>query len=1549
MRQRASRYSLINTVPESPNRLILRLFCRCLALNRGIRIELCGAVRHHVDIHMRVFFFWVLSLAFISSLYGDDYDDLRLGWKNTIVGMGYDMEDSDVVLRLNSIASLANAYWASMDKSPERTYLWSDAASTSKSTQITTNYSRLRAMALAYATPGCSLAGDAALLTDVIGGLEWMKANRYNPTKSIYDNWWDFEIGSPLQLTDIAVLLYDQLTPTQLTNYMDAVEKFTPSATTAAAGGTSGTFTGANRMWKIRVVAVRGAVVKSSAKLTAARDAFSNLFAYVTSGDGFYADGSYIQHSYHPYTAGYGASLLSNMMPVMAWLSGSTWAVTDPAQSHLYQWVYDSFEPIIYRGAAWDLVRGREAGRANTSPQPTGHSIMDSILQMSQFAPPADAARLKSMVKEWALSDTVRDFISPRPLPTLPLAKALMADAAIPRRGELIGHYTFAEMDRVVHLGAGYGMGLTLCSSRIANFESINGENLRGWFTGDGMTVLYNADLNAFADAYWATIDPYRLPGVTADVTHNKLPSVAHSIGPRAQGESTRSPHNWVGGATLGNFGAAGMQFKGVGVTLTGKKSWFMFDDEVVCLGAGITSTDNRPIETTVENRKLTSAGSNAFTVNGTAKSAALGWSETMNDVSWAHLAGNVGDSDIGYFFPQAATVTALREARTGAWSDIDSDGSTAGITRNYLRMSFEHGSSPTNASYEYVLLPGRSAAHVRHYAEQPQTVVIANSPEVQAVSETTLGITAANFWTDSTQTAGILTANKKACVLVRNDGTFLDVSISDPTQSNTGVITLQIDTDGGSLVSADAGVTVTQTSPIIALTVNVSGAQGRTFKARFYLGTPEVMKVTAEADAYVYDAAVSVDTNYGTASTLVLKKSGVGYNRETFFRFNVPNYNGVLVGATLQLSPLSASTPGIHGVALVADNSWSETGITWNNKPAVSGPVLSTWTPEVGTRVDASVSSVVTGPGQVSFKAYATTQTADGYVTYASRENSSSSSRPELALLIGHTPPEINITSPKDGAYISRGDDLILTVDAQATDGAVTLVSFYDGETLIGTDSAPPYSLTHSFAGGAHHLTAVATDANGLSKTSLDHWIDVAFPPEAGTTTVTTPKDTAIEVDLRSLVSDVETPVSQLLFEVGPATHGNVALLADGHTASFTPTLGYQGVANFDYAVTDATPDERTLLNYDFQNSDISDASTAGREGGLNLQGNGEASYTADVPTVLSLQHSQSLILTENGTAGAARVERSLATEEVDFKNGDWTVSGWFKRGQPNNMDVIVQMGDSGGYGSNALTLAFYGGGSTLELRNYAGSVQDVGISKSNVSIGAWHHVAIVRSGSVLSWYLDGSLVGSDADFSFGFDNSKPLKFGGPGSVSVLDRWLNGALADLAVFSAALMPVEITKLNSAPAAYLGGLSRTNSVGIQVLSAFEAWSLLHFGSFSNAGMFADAADKDHDGTANLLEYALAMDPNVSDQPFCHHLKSGTNIEFIYTRNKAATDVNYSVEWSDDLTPESWTTNGVSVPSLVPGSDDGLTQQLKVIVPTDGTVTQRFIRLRVELF
>jgi hyaluronate lyase len=1476
-------------------------------------------------------------LMLVSFARADEYDGLRLKWRDIIVGTGYDVADPNVADRLTAVATTANSNWSSMEKSTTRTFLWSDLASTSISSDITNSYHRLRAMALAYATPGCSLAGDSTLLADIIGGLDWMDQNRYNPSKAIYNNWWDFEIGTPYRLMDIVVLLYDHLTVLQRTRYTDAVNKFTPSATTPAAGGTTGSFTGANRMWKIRVVAVRGAVVKDSSKLASARDAFSNLFVYVTTGDGFYRDGSFIQHGEHPYTAGYGASLIETMTPVLRLLSGSSWAVTDPAQANLYQWIFDSYEPIIYNGNVFDLVRGREAGRASATPN--GHGMMNSILEITRFAPPAEGMRMKRMVKHWAQQDHARNFIAGRPLTTLDLAKSLMNDSSIAPRGELVAHYTFPEMDRVIHLGAGYGFGLSMCSSRIANFESINGENLRGWFTGDGQTTLYNGDLLAFSDAYWATVDPYRLPGVTADVNHVKLPHQAANIGPRAQGQDTLSPHSWVGGATLGNYGAAGMQFKGVGVSLTGKKSWFMFDDEIVCLGAGITSTDSRPIETTVEQRKINSSGDNLLIVNGLSKPNTLGWTEAIPGTSWMHLAGHAGGSDIGYYFPTKPSIQAVRESRTGAWSEIDSDGSTSPITRNYLRLGIEHGGNPVNATYQYVLLPGRNARRTGQYAATPQITVLNNNANVQAVRENTLGITAVNFWTDNSFTYGGITSNKKACVIVRNDGPFIDLSVSDPTHLNPNSIELEIALDGGTLVSEDTGVTVTQTSPTIRLTVNTANSGGRTFKARFYKLPPEVVNLAPVADSYVYDKADSVDMNFGEQDRVIVKKAEAGFNREGFMRFDVPVASGVLLGASLKLRATTSNTPGVHALAKVEDNGWSETSITWNNKPA-GGGMIGTWTPALNAESSVDVVGALPTSGPVSFKVQAITETSNGIVFYGSRENALAENRPQLTLLYGHIPPEVSLRTPADGDVVLHSNAVVLSADATATDGSITRVDFYDGGVLLGSDSSFPYGISAPIPGGARELTAVAVDANGLSRTSLVNRVDVYHPPMANMALIDTPKGVPIDIDLNTLVSDVETPQADLRLQLGTSSNGSVTLLPDGQTARFTPVPGYHGDAGFRYTVIDTSRDERTILNYAFQNSDVSDSSGQGRNATLNVQGNGAVSYLSDSPFA---DYPGSIALIENGTAGAVRIDRSLGLGEVDLANGEWTIAGWFKRNSSTNIDVIVQLGSSGSFGPSALTLAFYGSGNTLELRNFTSSnVQDVGLSKSNVANNSWHHFAIVRDGNGISWYHNGVLVGSDESFALAFNNSQPVKFGGSGNSTVTDRWLNGSLADLAIFNRAHTESDVARLVAMPVRWFGGLSASANITVDVLSALDSWRLIHFGTTHNTGQGANDADADADGVSNFLEFSLGTDPGSPTTSPVTIAKDGPEISFIYQRSVSAmAEVNFFVEWSDHLLPP-WSGNWVTETIL---SDNGILQIVKAKVPA-GSLESRFVRLRV---
>ncbi|MBI5692066.1 MAG: polysaccharide lyase 8 family protein [Verrucomicrobia bacterium] len=787
----------------------------------------------------------------------DEFDTLRQKWADMLTGGDrLVLADPRVASAITSITNTANSHWSSLDKSAGRTRLWSDAASTTDSSHVSTNFSRLRAMALAYATAGSTLQGNAALRADILGGLDWMYANRYNETKAIYDNWWDWEIGSPKLLVDAAVLMSADLSPAQLAAYMRAVEKFVPSATTPAAGGSSGTFTGANRMDKIYVVAIRGLLVKDAAKLRAARDAFSNLFLYVSSGDGFYVDGSFIQHNRHPYTGSYGAALMSAIAPVLALLNGpnadsaegSTWRVTDPNLANIFRWIFESYEPVIYRGGMMAMLQGRAISRSGTSEHGLGHGLMLNFLRLSELAPEADRARIRALLRGWAESDTSRSFVSSAPLPLIAEVQQLLTDPAVTPRGELRGNFVFGSMDRIVHLGPGFGVGLSLSSSRIYTYESINAENLRGWHTGDGLLYLYNGDLPHYSDSYWPTVNPRRLPGTTVDATQTRA---------NGSGQSTNPAFNWVGGVSLGRHGAAGMQLDGWNNTLTAKKSWFLFEHEIACLGSGITSTDNRPIETTVENRLLNTAGTGAFTVDGVAQPATLGWSAVLAEPRWAHLAGRTAGADIGYYFPAPGTLNALREARTGAWSEINSGGSTSPITRNYLTLWFSHGANPSNATYAYFLLPNRSAAETADFAASLTLTVLENSTSIQAVRHATLGITAANFWNDGRASVGGITVDRKASVVVQNDGAGrLDVAVADPTQANTGSITVELDLGATSLIEADAGVTVAQLTPTLRLVVSVAGARGKSLRARFATGQTKPVAALTNLSTRAYLAS---------------------------------------------------------------------------------------------------------------------------------------------------------------------------------------------------------------------------------------------------------------------------------------------------------------------------------------------------------------------------------------------------------------------------------------------------------------------------------------------------------------------------------------------------------------------------------------------------------------------------------------------------------------------------------------------------------------------
>ncbi|MEF3306461.1 polysaccharide lyase 8 family protein [Paenibacillus sp. GYB003] len=760
---------------------------------------------------------------------------LREKWKRILLGgPELDARDPQIAARIERIAASASAFWTSMNKSPDRDYIWEDLASTSSSNVVTVAYIRIKEMAIAYALRGSALHNNTALKTDILDALEWMYANRYRDGMNRYSNWWHWEIGAPLALTDAVILLYESIPADRIAAYMRAVDHFSPNPDN---------YTGANRIWVCLVVALRSIVLDDSDMLAAARDAVSPVFPYVRTGDGFYADGSFIQHGHFAYTGSYGRSMLLDMSKLLYLLNGTEWEVVDPLRDHVFRWVFDSFEPVMYRGALMDFVRGREIARYYSQEHDSGQHVIEAVMRLARIAPAEDAERMRRMAKHWILTDDYMTFGDYATVPfgmatsleSVALAKELLQDGRLQPRDGYAKFKMFAAMDRAVHHRDRFAFAIAMFSSRIASYESINGENLKGWHTAHGAVYLYNGDLGQFADGYWPTVDPYRLPGTT----------VTTAARDNGFGRSRLSSKSWIGGVELlDRYGAVGMELEDYRASpddercMTAKKSWFLFDEEIVALGSDIRTEQPVSVETIVDNRKLNEKGDNRLIVNGRPMPAAPGWAEELPETGWMHVAGDDERSGIGYYFPGTPALRALREARTGRWSDIN-DGEanelndSAAVTRNYLTVWFDHGVSPKRGTYAYVLLPGQSADRTAAYTADPSIEIVEQSSAAHAVHHKRLNVWGVHFWNDEAKKVGPIASDRKAAVMLKAGDGEIDLAVADPTQQGVSPIAIEIAAAATEVLYADPGIEVKRLEPSVILSVDVAHAGGRTRSAK--------------------------------------------------------------------------------------------------------------------------------------------------------------------------------------------------------------------------------------------------------------------------------------------------------------------------------------------------------------------------------------------------------------------------------------------------------------------------------------------------------------------------------------------------------------------------------------------------------------------------------------------------------------------------------------------------------------------------------------------
>ncbi len=728
-----------------------------------------------------------------------NYEKLKNTWLDVNYGYDkYDESNPDMKKKFEATEKEARKLLSEMKTESDRKYLWENSKDLdTKSADMTRTYRNIEKIAEAMKHPKTTLKNDENK-KKVKDALEWLHKNAYGkePGKKVADlktnfsksapqkntnlNWWDYEIGTPRALTNTLILLKEDFTDEEKKKYTAPIKTFAPKSDEILSSvGKAEPAKGGNLVDISKVKLLESIIEEDKYMMKNSIDSFNKVFTYVQDSatdkerNGFYKDGSYIDHKDVPYTGAYGVVLLEGISQMMPMIKETPFNDKTQNNTTLTSWIDDGFMPLIYKGEMMDLSRGRAISRENETSHSASATVMKSLLRLSDAMDESTKAKYKQIVKNSVKSDSSygqNDTLSS--YSDIDKMKSLMTDSTISTNGLTQQLKIYNAMDRVTYHNKDldFAFGLSMTSKNVARYENINGENLKGWHTGAGMSYLYNSDVRHYRDNFWATADMKRLAGTTT--LENEEPKGT---------DVKKSSKTFVGGTKFDDQHASiGMDFENQDKTLTAKKSYFILNDKIVFLGTGIKTTDSskNPV-TTIENRKA-----HGYTLYTDDKQTTNSNNQETNSVFLEST--NSTQNNIGYHFLNKSKITVKKESHTGKWSDINKSQKDTQKTDEYYEVTQKH--SNTDDKYAYVLYPGITKDNFKSKASQ--VTVVKQDDDFHVVKDNESVWAGVNY-SDSTQTFDINGTKvevkaKGMFILKKKDDNTYECSFYNPESTNS-------------------------------------------------------------------------------------------------------------------------------------------------------------------------------------------------------------------------------------------------------------------------------------------------------------------------------------------------------------------------------------------------------------------------------------------------------------------------------------------------------------------------------------------------------------------------------------------------------------------------------------------------------------------------------------------------------------------------------------------------------------------------------------------
>jgi chondroitin AC lyase len=244
-------------------------------------------------------------------------------------------------------------------------------------------------------------------------------------------------------------------------------------------------------------------------------------------------------------------------------------------------------------------------------------------------------------------------------------------------------------------------------------------------------------------------------------------------------------PTSFVGGVSDGMYGLAAMDLRRDSLAV--KKSWFYFDEEFVCLGAGLTCPTDNPVYTSVNQclrrgAVIVAGPSMWSTVQGTGDHAlsARGW--VLHD-------------GVGYLFPAGLTVRVRHAPQSGSWTAIGA-GPPGALKKDVFNIWIEHGSNITNKSFSYIVYPNSDVPKMWARFRSNPIKILSNTGALQAVRHTGIKLCGAAFYQPGALAGGPgwnIAVDRPCLLLLRARADGLLLAVANPLNQP---LTVNVDLD---------------------------------------------------------------------------------------------------------------------------------------------------------------------------------------------------------------------------------------------------------------------------------------------------------------------------------------------------------------------------------------------------------------------------------------------------------------------------------------------------------------------------------------------------------------------------------------------------------------------------------------------------------------------------------------------------------------------------------------------------------------------------------